>query len=114
MTAGRASTEALDLLTLGETMALLVADEPARAGQPLHESTRRCRHQRRDRHGAPREVMATVGAGDGFAVGMLSARLEGRPWRDAAARANWMAARAIQVIGDMDRLPRRSELPTGL
>lgn len=60
------------------------------------------------------EVVDTVGAGDGFAVGVLSARLEGRDWRDAVARGNWVASRAIQVIGDMDGLPRRAELPAGL
>lgn len=60
------------------------------------------------------DVVDTVGAGDGFAVGLLSARLEGRPWRDAVARGNWIAAQAVQVIGDMEGLPRRSALPRGL
>ena len=60
------------------------------------------------------EVVDTVGAGDGFAVGLLSARLEGRTWRDAVARGNWIAAQAIQVIGDMEGLPRRDALPRGL
>ena len=59
-------------------------------------------------------VVDTVGAGDGFAVGLVSARLEGLSWRRALARGNWVAAQAIQVIGDMDGLPRREALPSGL
>lgn len=59
-------------------------------------------------------VVDTVGAGDGFAVGLVSARLEGRSWRDALARGNWIAAQAIQVLGDMDGLPLRAALPAGL
>lgn len=59
-------------------------------------------------------VVDTVGAGDGFAVGIVSARLEGLDWTRALARGNWIAAQAIQVIGDMDGLPRREALPAGL
>ncbi|WP_420994628.1 sugar kinase [Cupriavidus sp. 30B13] len=56
-------------------------------------------------------IVDTVGAGDGFAAGVLSARLEGLGWPAALARGNWIGARALQSIGDMDGLPRRSELP---
>lgn len=56
------------------------------------------------------EVVDTVGAGDAFAVGVISARLEGLPWLQALRRANWIASRALQVIGDMDGLPTRREL----
>jgi dehydrogluconokinase len=56
-------------------------------------------------------VVDTVGAGDGFAVGVISARLEGLSWPQALARGNWIGAQAIQVIGDMEGLPRRAQLP---
>ena len=59
-------------------------------------------------------VVDTVGAGDAFAAGLISARLEGRDWPAALARANWVGAQAIQVVGDMDGLPRRAQLPAGL
>lgn len=55
-------------------------------------------------------VVDTVGAGDAFAVGIISARLEGLAWPQALRRANWVASRALQVIGDMEGLPTRSEL----
>lgn len=55
-------------------------------------------------------VVDTVGAGDAFAVGIISARLEGLAWPQALRRANWIASRALQVIGDMEGLPTRSEL----
>ena len=58
-----------------------------------------------------RKVIDTVGAGDGFAAGVLSARLEGLDWPDALARGNWIGARALQSAGDMDALPHRDELP---
>jgi len=57
------------------------------------------------------EIVDTVGAGDAFAVGVLSGRLEGLDWPAAVARANWIGAQAIQVVGDMDGLPRRDQLP---
>jgi sugar/nucleoside kinase (ribokinase family) len=56
-------------------------------------------------------VVDTVGAGDGFAAGFISARLEGLDWTRAAARGNWIGAQAVQVAGDMDGLPLRSALP---
>lgn len=56
----------------------------------------------------------TVGAGDGFAAGVISARLEGLPWTEALARGNWIGARALQSPGDMDALPRRDMLPAFL
>lgn len=65
--------------------------------------------------GVPVEhVVDTVGAGDAFAAGLISARLEGQDWPAALARANWVGAQAIQVVGDMDGLPRRAALPAGL
>lgn len=55
-------------------------------------------------------VVDTVGSGDAFAVGIISAQLEGLPWPLALRRANWIASKALQVIGDMEGLPTRSEL----
>ncbi|AFT85590.1 2-dehydro-3-deoxygluconokinase [Paraburkholderia phenoliruptrix BR3459a] len=55
-------------------------------------------------------VVDTVGAGDGFAVGVISALLEGKPLADAVARGNRIGALAIQVIGDSEGLPSRAEL----
>ncbi|WP_294765595.1 sugar kinase [uncultured Rhodoferax sp.] len=55
-------------------------------------------------------VVDTVGAGDAFAVGIISAQLEGLDWPQAVRRANWIASRALQVIGDMEGLPHRHEL----
>ena len=56
------------------------------------------------------EVVDTVGAGDGFAVGVVSALLEGRSVADAARRGAWIGARAVQVLGDTEGLPNRAEL----
>lgn len=55
-------------------------------------------------------VVDTVGAGDGFAVGVVSALLEGRPLPQAVARGNRIGALAIQVIGDSEGLPTRAQL----
>jgi dehydrogluconokinase len=56
------------------------------------------------------QVVDTVGAGDGFAVGVISALLEGRSVPDAAARGAWIGARAVQVTGDTEGLPTRADL----
>jgi 2-dehydro-3-deoxygluconokinase len=71
-----------------------------------------------DRHGAAAfvpgvpvaRVVDTVGAGDAFAVGVISARLEGLPLLAATARGNLLGARAIQYPGDSDGLPTRAQL----
>lgn len=55
-------------------------------------------------------VVDTVGAGDGFASGFISARLEGLGARAAVARATLVGACAIQAVGDMEGLPTRIEL----
>jgi 2-dehydro-3-deoxygluconokinase len=55
-------------------------------------------------------VVDTVGAGDGFAVGVISALLEGRAVVDAVRRGAWIGARAVQVRGDTEGLPTRAEL----
>ncbi|MHC6227437.1 sugar kinase [Pseudomonas sp. X10] len=56
------------------------------------------------------KVVDTVGAGDAFAVGVVSALLEGRALPQAVARGNWCGSLAVQSRGDMEGLPRRHEL----
>ncbi|NYT63842.1 sugar kinase [Alcaligenaceae bacterium] len=55
-------------------------------------------------------VVDTVGAGDGFAVGVVSGLLEGLDLRKAVQRGAWIGARAVQVLGDTEGLPTRREL----
>ncbi|HEY4066632.1 MAG TPA: sugar kinase [Burkholderiaceae bacterium] len=57
-----------------------------------------------------KEVIDTVGAGDGFAAGVISALLEGRSVPDAVRRGAWIGARAVQVLGDTEGLPTRAQL----
>jgi 2-dehydro-3-deoxygluconokinase/dehydrogluconokinase len=56
------------------------------------------------------EVVDTVGAGDGFAVGVISALLDGCPPHEALRRGNFIGALAVQVRGDMEGLPSRERL----
>ncbi|MFA7438942.1 sugar kinase [Castellaniella sp.] len=56
------------------------------------------------------QVVDTVGAGDGFAVGVISGLLEGQALGQAVARGVWIGARAVQVVGDTEGLPTRTEL----
>ena len=56
------------------------------------------------------EVVDTVGAGDGFAVGVISALLEGLSVEQGVRRGAWIGARAVQVLGDSEGLPTRAEL----
>ncbi len=56
------------------------------------------------------EVVDTVGAGDGFAAGVISALLEGRTVAEAVRRGAWIGARAVQVLGDTEGLPTRAQL----
>ncbi|USX18888.1 sugar kinase [Oxalobacteraceae bacterium OTU3REALA1] len=57
-----------------------------------------------------RAVVDTVGAGDGFAVGVISALLDGLPLHQAAARGNAIGARVVQFRGDCEGLPTRVQL----
>lgn len=57
-----------------------------------------------------KQVVDTVGAGDGFAVGVISALLEGRSVSDAVTRGARIGARAVQVLGDTEGLPSRAQL----
>ncbi len=56
------------------------------------------------------QVVDTVGAGDGFAVGVVSALLDGLGLPEAVRRGAWIGARAVQVLGDSEGLPTRAEL----
>jgi sugar/nucleoside kinase (ribokinase family) len=56
------------------------------------------------------KVIDTVGAGDGFAVGVISALLDGRTVVEAVRRGAWIGARAVQVLGDTEGLPTRAQL----
>ena len=58
-------------------------------------------------------VVDTVGAGDGFAVGLVSALLEGRSLKQAIDRGNKIGSLAIQVQGDSEGLPTRAQLNEG-
>ncbi|MDP1740335.1 sugar kinase [Polaromonas sp.] len=58
------------------------------------------------------KVVDTVGAGDGFAVGVISALLAGQDVPAAVRRGAWIGARAVQVLGDSEGLPTRAELLT--
>ena len=59
-------------------------------------------------------VVDTVGAGDGFAVGVLSALLDGQSLADAALRGNAIGARVVQCVGDSEGLPNPAQLAQAL
>jgi 2-dehydro-3-deoxygluconokinase len=56
------------------------------------------------------KVVDTVGAGDGFAVGVISGIIEGLPIREAVLRGNAIGALAVQSPGDNDGYPTKSQL----
>lgn len=56
------------------------------------------------------KVIDTVGAGDGFAAGIISGRLEGLSLKDCVRRGNAIGAIQIQHISDNEGLPTRREL----
>ncbi len=56
------------------------------------------------------QIMDTVGAGDGFAVGVLSALREGLSIKEAVLRGNAIGAIQVMSKGDNDGLPYRDEL----
>ena len=55
-------------------------------------------------------IVDTVGAGDGFAAGVLSALREGLSLEDAVRRGNAIGAIQVMSLGDNDGLPTREEL----
>lgn len=68
----------------------------------------------RERHMVPgypvQKVVDTVGAGDGFAAGVLSGRLEGLHFIESVRRGNAIGAMQVMVAGDNEGLPVREEL----
>ncbi|ERL65049.1 sugar kinase [Schleiferilactobacillus shenzhenensis] len=56
------------------------------------------------------QVVDTVGAGDGFALGLVTALMEGQSLRDAVIRANAVGAFAVQAPGDNDGYPTPEKL----
>jgi len=56
------------------------------------------------------KVIDTVGAGDGFAVGVTSALLEELPLEEAVRRGTAIGALAVMAPGDNDGLPDRKGL----
>lgn len=58
------------------------------------------------------KVVDTVGAGDGFAAGTISALLEGFSLDDAARRGNAIGALQVMSRGDNTGLPTREKLTT--
>lgn len=55
-------------------------------------------------------VIDTVGAGDSFAVGVISALLEGKTMEQAVRRGNLLGSLTVQVRGDSEGLPTREYL----
>lgn len=56
------------------------------------------------------KVVDTVGAGDGFAAGMLSAYLENLSLHEAVSRGNAIGSLQVQVRGDNEGMPTREKL----
>jgi 2-dehydro-3-deoxygluconokinase len=56
------------------------------------------------------KVIDTVGAGDGFAVGVISGLVQGESIRDAVLRGNAIGALAVQAPGDNDGYPTNVQL----
>lgn len=55
-------------------------------------------------------VLSTVGAGDGFAAGFLSAHLEKLPLEDCLVRGNAAAAIVVSRVSCSDAMPTRQEI----
>jgi 2-dehydro-3-deoxygluconokinase len=56
------------------------------------------------------KVVDTVGAGDGFAVGVISGLMEGKSVQDAVLRGNAIGSLAVQAPGDNDGYPTKEKL----
>ncbi|MFT9098647.1 sugar kinase [Liquorilactobacillus sp.] len=57
-----------------------------------------------------KKVIDTVGAGDGFAVGLISGLLDNLSLSNAILRGNAIGALAVQSSGDSDGYPTREQL----
>jgi len=82
-----------------------VAVKAGACGASLHTETGRW-----GRGVFPIRVVDTVGAGDGFAVGLISAHLDGLDVERALERAAAIGALATTSSGDKDGLPDRERL----
>ncbi len=56
------------------------------------------------------KIVDTVGAGDGFAAGVISAMAEGLPLRECVRRGNAIGTLQIMSVGDNTGLPDREQL----
>lgn len=56
------------------------------------------------------KVVDTVGAGDGFAVGIISGRLEGLSLRECVIRGNAIGSFQVESVSDNEGLPNREQL----
>ena len=54
--------------------------------------------------------MDTVGAGDGFAVGVISGKLEGLSLRDSVVRGNAIGSIQVENVSDNEGLPTPEDL----
>ncbi|TFB24448.1 sugar kinase [Filobacillus milosensis] len=52
-----------------------------------------------------KQVVDPVGAGDGFAAGIISGLLKEKPWQDVVKRANAIGAMVVGMRGDIEGLP---------
>ncbi|UOQ45069.1 sugar kinase [Halobacillus salinarum] len=57
-----------------------------------------------------KQVVDPIGAGDGFAAGVISRLLEGGSIREAAERGNAVGAFVVQMNGDVEGVPTRTQL----
>ncbi len=57
-----------------------------------------------------KQIVDTVGAGDGFAVGLLSGLLQNDSLTQAVRRANAIGSLAVQSPGDNDGYPTEQQL----
>lgn len=55
-------------------------------------------------------IVDTLGAGDGFAAGVVIALLEGLPVDESAKRGNAIRARVLGYPGDSDGMSTRAQL----
>ena len=101
---GAGDEEALAQRLLGSGVSQVVVKRGAAgatlysAEGTLHETARRV------------TSVDTVGAGDAFCAGYLSALLDGRPYPERLARGALLGAFAVSTRGDWEGLPQRNEL----
>jgi len=57
-----------------------------------------------------KKVVDTVGAGDGYALGVITALLENKTYKQAARRGNAVGALQVQTRGDNDGYPTKEKL----